>query len=475
MSQYYEEGHIKPLPVAKLFPADSIEDCFRYMQKGQHIGKIVVTMDLGDKELPVQSPITKAQFNSDASYLLIGGLGGLGRAVSSWMVAHGARSLVYLSRNAGEKAEDQEFIEELRSQNCTVTTAKGSVTVLDDVKRAIAAAPTPVKGAINMSMVLRDQNFAKMTHDEWTAAVSPKVQGTWNLHEACQAAEANLDFFLLFSSVSGIIGQQGQANYAGANTFLDSFVQYRHSLGLKASAIDIGALFDHGYVAENEMLRERLMSRGFYGITIKLLLDAITAVVFGSGVAPGGNSTKSFSEPSQLAIGIRSITPLSDPSNRALWKNDRRMAVYHNSHGDSSSSGGGQKGVSTALTEFISSAMSEPSVLNGADAPKFVAQQIAIQLMRLLLKPVEDEEIDVTRSLQDMGLDSLVAIEMKTWWKGTFGVNISVLEMLSMGSVLALGEKAVKGLQERFGGDTDGSGEGQERFGTKEILVTKMP
>ena len=445
------------------------------MQKGQHIGKIVVTMDLGERELPVQPPATKAQFDSDASYLLIGGLGGLGRAVSSWMVDHGARSIIYLSRNAGEKAEDREFIQELGSQNCTVTTVKGSVTVLDDVERAIAAAPSPVKGAINMSMVLRDQNFAKMTHDEWTAAVDPKVQGTWNLHKACQAAGAELDFFLLFSSVSGILGQQGQANYAGANTFLDSFVQYRHSLGLRASAIDIGALFDHGYVAENEMLRERLMSRGFYGITIKLLLDAITAVVFCSGTSAQGSGIASFSEASQLAIGIRSITPLSDPSNRALWKKDRRMAIYHNNHGGNASSSGGQKGASTALTEFISSAMNEPTVLNSSDAQKFVAQQIATQLMRLLLKPVEDEEIDVTRSLQDMGLDSLVAIEMKTWWKGTFGVDISVLEMLSMGSVLALGEKAIKGLQERFGGDTETGGEGQERFGTKEILVTKMP
>ncbi|KAH6869068.1 KR domain-containing protein [Thelonectria olida] len=475
ISQYYGEGHIKPLPVAKLFPADSIEDCFRYMQKGQHIGKIVVTMDLGDKELPVQSPVTKAKFDADASYLLIGGLGGLGRAVSSWMVEHGARSLVYLSRNAGEKVEDQEFIEELRSQDCVVTPVKGSVTVLDDVKRAVATAPSPIKGAINMSMVLRDQNFAKMTHDEWTAAVSPKVQGTWNLHEACQAADAKLDFFLLFSSVSGIIGQQGQANYAGANTFLDSFVQYRHSLGLKASAIDIGALFDHGYVAENEMLRERLLSRGFYGITIKLLLDAITDVIFCSDAVPQASNATSFSESSQLSIGLRSLTPLSDPSNRSLWKDDRRMAVYHNSHGENASSTGGQKGASTALTEFIASAMSEPSVLDSPDAQKFVAQQIALQLMRLLLKPVEDEEIDVTRSLQDMGLDSLVAIEMKTWWKGTFGVDISVLEMLSMGNVLALGEKAVKGLKERFGDNAETGGDSKESFGTKEILVTKMP
>lgn len=81
-----------------------------------------------------------------------------------------------------------------------------------------------------------------MTIDDWEAAVRPKVGGTWNIHKATQSI--SLDFMVLFSSFSGLVGQRGQANYSSANTFLDAFVQYRHALGLAASAINTSLIED---------------------------------------------------------------------------------------------------------------------------------------------------------------------------------------------------------------------------------------
>lgn len=109
-----------------------------------------------------------------------------------------------------------------------------------------------------------------------------KIQGTWNLHNAAVSAGLNLDFFVLFSSLSGIIGQPGQANYASGNTFLDTIVQYRTNLGLIASAIDIGAVADVGYIAENRDLMKKLTNIGFKALKEQEVLDAlVVAIVMG--------------------------------------------------------------------------------------------------------------------------------------------------------------------------------------------------
>lgn len=420
------------------------------------------------------------EFDKQASYLLVGGLGGLGRVISTWMVENGARRLVYLSRSAGVLDEHQLFFEELRSQGCLVTAVRGSVARLSDVEAALSAAETPVRGVINMSMVLGDRNFAQMTYEEWNKAVEPKVRGTWNLHNACLSKELDLDFFVLFSSISAIIGQRGQANYAGANSFLDAFVKYRHGLGLRAGSLAIGLITDQGVVAENQGLRDRLISQGNYGLRTPQLLDAIcTAMTPATPKYEGREITHS---PKPLVIGLRSVLPLDDPSNRVIWKQDRRMAAYYNRDFKSKLKGEAETALSNttnALAEFITSARADPTRLASPESTAFVATQIGRQLLELLLRPSSaDEAMDLSAPLQDVGLDSLVAIELRSWWKGVFGFDLSVLEMLSMGSLLALGERALQGLRQEGKDSTtrpEDEGVGKETFEVHEILETKMP
>lgn len=139
----------------KTFSALNIVDAFRYMQQGQHMGKIVINMPSSPSELPLTKGRQQTKFRGDASYILVGGLGGLGRAISIWMVENGARNLVYLSRSAGKMPADQTFFNELESQGCRVNACPGSVAVIEDVERAVASVPAPVAGVIQMSMVLR--------------------------------------------------------------------------------------------------------------------------------------------------------------------------------------------------------------------------------------------------------------------------------------------------------------------------------
>jgi NAD(P)-dependent dehydrogenase (short-subunit alcohol dehydrogenase family) len=188
------------------------------MQTARHIGKIVVKMPENPSELESIASKPTPGFRSDRSYLLIGGLGGLGRSVATWMVENGARHLIFLSRSAQNSPETHDFLEELRSQDCRIQLVAGSVSNMSGVQLAVNGAAKSLAGIIQMSMVLRDVELGEMTYVDWNTAVEPKVQGTWNLHNA--TCSSDLDFFILFSSFGGFSGNAGQANYGAANTFL---------------------------------------------------------------------------------------------------------------------------------------------------------------------------------------------------------------------------------------------------------------
>lgn len=138
-----------------VFDATNIEQAFWHMQTGQHMGKIVVKMPESSSVLPVSRINRTVCLSSDASFLLVGGLGGLGRAVATWMVEKGARHFVFLSRSAGLSSQDKAFIKELESQDCTATAVTGDVANLLDVRRAVAACSNRIEGVIQMSMVLK--------------------------------------------------------------------------------------------------------------------------------------------------------------------------------------------------------------------------------------------------------------------------------------------------------------------------------
>lgn len=439
--EYYREKAVEPIKPMKVFDATQIVDAFRYMQKGQHIGKIVVAMPEDPKELEVTAVEQELVLRPDASYLLVGGLGGLGRAISTWMVEHGARNIIYLSRSAG-KVYHKAFFRELETQGCSVQAFPGSVSDLDDVKSAVRNSAAPIAGVMHMSMVLRDRGLLQFTHDDWQTAVSPKVDGAWNLHEAL--AKEKLDFFVLFSSVSGIIGQWGQGNYAAANTFLGSFVQYRHSLNLPASVVDIGVMEDVGYVSQNPAVLEQLRATNAYTLREQDLLDALQlAMTQCSARLP---SSDGYANAAQMTIGLRSTKPLSDPTNRSIWKRDIRMSVYRNLENVNVSAGGA---VNEDLKQFLAGVASDPSMLDAQSNVDYLTQGIMVQLCGIMLR--SEEDVDVKQSLSVLGVDSLVAIEIRNWWRQSLGLEISVLEIMGAGSMEDLGKNAAEGLRRKYG------------------------
>lgn len=152
--EYYEQGCIKPIAPIKEFQAVDVEAAMRYMQKGQHIGKIVITFPENPTELEATTKTRDLVLRPDVSYLCIGGLGGLGRSIASWLVERGARHLIFLSRSAGSVTSEDPYIKELAARGCSVQTFSGSVASGRDVKRVVAWAARPIAGVLQASMVL---------------------------------------------------------------------------------------------------------------------------------------------------------------------------------------------------------------------------------------------------------------------------------------------------------------------------------
>jgi len=289
---------------------------------------------------------------------------------------------------------------------------------------------------------LQDQSFLDMTYDDWKTPLQSKVHGTWNLHQAFR--NVKLDFFLLFSSLSGIVGQWGQSNYAAANTFLDSFVSYRHGLGLPASVIDVGVMEDVGYVSQNSSVLDMFRAYSMHGLRETDLLRAIEIAIGKS--MPGNPTAGRLYNTGQLTIGLASTKSIMDPGNRAVWKRDVRMALYRNREPEKQST---PSTASEGLKDFLTSVATSPVMLNEAKHVDFLTQEIGKRIRSFMVQ--FDDVVDVKMTLTDMGVDSLVSIEIRNWWRMGLGLDISVLEIMGAGSIERLGALAVDGLQAKYG------------------------
>lgn len=445
--RYLKEGSITPLTSRVVYEAAGVEDAIKHVQEEKELSQVVLQLRDADGELKVNANTIKVaddlfMIDKTASYLLAGGLGGIGTVIARHLVENGARRIVCFSRNPGTRPEDIDTIRELESMGCEVVLVKGDISNKEDVFHAVKQA-TNLKGILHSPMFLQDEAFRNMTLEQWIKATSPKVKGAWYLHEATVGAGIKLDFFVFLSSMSGVIGQPGQANYAGANTFLDAFALWRNSNGLPASSIDIGAVADMGYAARDQQLLQRLIKNGYSGVTESEMIEAFRAAASYPVPSLNINTKKSpFAHKNTFATGFGSDKSLSHPENRTFWKKDLRTGVWYNiSDGDEGKAGNGNDG----FKAFLSAARNDAEVLAKPETAAYFGAEIGKQLMRLLLRP-DDEELDITMPVQQLGLDSLVGIELRNWWRQTFGFDISVLQLLGFGTLEELGKQAANGL-----------------------------
>lgn len=457
---FWKLGRIEPVLTPSKHSATQISECFREMQLDQPIGKLVVSIPSSD-EFPPEPIYESLQLRADRSYLFIGGLGGLGRAIATWLVERGATEIVFLSRSAGRSSEHDQFVKELAVLGCTARLVPGDVAKYHDVVQAIKASDKPVGGVLQASLILRDSSFLNMKWEDWIAASQPKIQGTWNLHNALigEQPDIPLDFFFLFSSTAATGGWYGQANYHAGNTFVESFAAYRHKLGLTASVLNVGFIKDAGFVAENTAAAEAARSIGQWFNSEAELLECVELMLkaprsepsLQARVSPDNGRVHSLVQKSLLAMGMRSTAPVTSSSCRIPWRKDRRMLSYRNyeAHELKASPGAGSDSSSyDELSRFIRESGSNLALLQSTETATYLGTEMGKALFDFIMRP--DAEVNVEAPIASIGLDSLVSLELKSWIRRWIGVELATLEILNCATLQALGGLVQSKLVEKY-------------------------
>ncbi|XP_042639485.1 fatty acid synthase [Orycteropus afer afer] len=251
-------GVVQPLKCT-LFAKDQVEEAFRYMAQGKHIGKVVVQVRREEQGVVPQdvppvltTAISKTFCSAHKSYIITGGLGGFGLELAQWLVLRGAQKLVLTSRSGIRTGYQAKQVREWRRQGVQVLVCTSNASTLEGARGLIAEATQlgTVGGVFHLAMVLRDAMLENQSPEFFQDVISPKYSGTLNLDRVTREACPKLDYFVVFSSVSGGRGNAGQSNYGFANSAMERICEQRQHDGLPGLAVQWGAIGDVGVVME---------------------------------------------------------------------------------------------------------------------------------------------------------------------------------------------------------------------------------
>ncbi|KAM0541306.1 hypothetical protein ACHAPJ_013300 [Fusarium lateritium] len=422
----FEAKQVRPVQPLHVYPTSEVVQAFQAVQERKRIGKILVSV--GEEHIVPIMPMKKAvKLQPNVSYLIAGGLGGIGRSLVRWFVAHGAKNLLILSRSAASRTDSGDLINEMEGQGCRVVVKNCDVAVADDLSRALNESYSeipPVKGVIQAAMVLNDSVFEHMDYKQWCDATRPKVMGTRNLHNCL---DDNLDFFVMLSSLTGVVGNASQGNYAAGGSFQDAFASWRTAQGLPAVSIDLGTVKCIGYVAETEGVAARMQRAGYVPQEEEEVLRLIEAAI-------RTPLRRSSSRQSQVITGISPYDNVGD----IAWRKERRFGNLLRASPTGAKAETSNSSSNSADRERLADLVYKAKTL--AEARDLVADGIAVKLADMFMLSVE--EIDKSQGLVRYGVDSLVAVELRTWLSSRIQTEISIFDMLQSASLMAVAEKA---------------------------------
>ncbi|XLS30264.1 SDR family NAD(P)-dependent oxidoreductase [Flavobacteriaceae bacterium M23B6Z8] len=276
MHDYIDSGKLAPLPV-KMYNPNEISDAFRLMEQGKHIGKVVVNFK--DQSIQIEER-NDSLFKADATYMITGGTKGLGLEIAGWMLENGAQNLILLSRSGEKDANVKSVIDGLRKKAAAIKVLAVDVADYDGMARIFVELEEhmpPLAGIFHGAMVLDDGFLLDMNDERFAKVLKPKVDGAMNLHKLSK--NRNLDFFVMFSSLSSLIGHLGQANYIVANTMLDSFAFFRRCQGLPATTINLGVLGQSGVMSRDENLQKMANDFGIQSFSNEEVLMGLAEIL----------------------------------------------------------------------------------------------------------------------------------------------------------------------------------------------------
>lgn len=340
-----------------------------------------------------------ALFDAQAAYLITGGFGGFGLEAAKWMAKHGAKNLILVSRRGAVDSAAQAVLTMLAENNVHVLSIAADLTDEAQVQALfdqIATQGVPLKGILHTAAVLDDAPIAELNSERIAHVMRAKALSAWHLHQCTQ--HHALDFFVLFSSVSGIIGNARQANYSAANAFLDALAAKRRSAGLAGTSINWGAIAT-GMAVNSEEVRKHLDLMGMYMLTVNQALD----------------SWAHMSDAALPQYGLMNCDWEKWQAFEPTGGNSPRFASLVKSSGQKQQ---------TSLTPICAEINQLPEDQRRAA----MCHALTVQIASVLRIPVE--RIDMEQSLMQMGVDSLMSAELQAVINKTFGVRISTLEFM---------------------------------------------
>lgn len=431
LSKDFELGELDALPV-KSFSANQTSDAFRFMQQAKHIGK--VTVSYRDPVDPVYPPAITAPpviaaipdrtatvdskrsvedvsaaaalFDADKTYWVAGGLGGFGLRIANWMADKGAGHLVL----GGRRREiDEATAGQLQTIEADVTLIPADITVESEVEatlRRIRDELPPLAGIVHTAMVLEDRLIDDLDEATLQRVLRPKVLGGWNLHRASIRRDlipTDLRHFIVFSSLSSIFGHAGQANYSAANAALDSLATYRRSQGLPGLAVNWGHVGEVGYLAQRSELSERLERQGVLSFSFDEAAACLESLI-----RTNASQASVLKMDWSLWRGLGLTTNVS-PRFAHLIRPD----------------GSAEDGQSFDVDRVRQMTQDKRSAA--------IRDLIAAKLCRLL--GTQSDVLDSDRSLLELGLDSLMAVELRNWIESRLPIALPISDLMRGASI----------------------------------------
>ncbi|MEZ4727505.1 MAG: type I polyketide synthase [Caldilineaceae bacterium] len=399
LTPQFADGRLRPLPT-QCFPIGETINAFRTMQQARHTGKIVVTQPAGDR-------IT---IHKEATYLITGGLAGLGLHTAQWLVAQGARHLVLLGRSR-PKAKQQQQLDELTAAGVTLTIAQADVADGDRLAAVLNAIDPryPLRGIIHAAGVLDDGALVQQNWNRFAGVLAPKIEGAWQLHNLTQASEAvgTLDFFVLYSSAASLLGSRGQGNHAAANAFLDAFAHYRQAQGLPALSINWGAWAEIGAAAQKVAQEGQLMAAQGIGVITPSQGTAVLGALLPQTASQVGVIPINWRNFSQQVTGVPFYERLVAPTATT----ETRLTIAPN---------------------WPAQLQTLPPEEQQAELLTYLRQRVATTLA------TTPAQLDITQPLITMGVDSLMAVELRNQVQQTLGITLPITMLLDSGTIADL-------------------------------------
>uniref|UniRef100_A0A8B9MNS5 Fatty acid synthase n=1 Tax=Accipiter nisus TaxID=211598 RepID=A0A8B9MNS5_9AVES len=342
-----KDGVVKPLR-STVFNKEEVEGAFRFMAQGKHIGKVMIKVQEEEKEYPLRrsesvkiSAISRTSCPSTKSYIITGGLGGFGLELAQWLVERGAQKLVLTSRSGIRTGYQAKCVREWKALGIQVLVSTSDIGTLEGTQLLIEEALQlgPVGGIFNLAVVLRDAMIENQTPELFWEVNKPKYLGTLHLDRVTRKKCPDLDYFVVFSSVSCGRGNAGQSNYGFANSTMERICEQRHHDGLPGLAIQWGAIGDVGILLKTMGNREIVVG-GTIPQQISSCLEVLdiflnqphpvmSSFVLAEKVSvkTEGGSQRDLVEAVAHILGVRDVSSLNAESSLADLGLDSLMGV----------------------------------------------------------------------------------------------------------------------------------------------------